>query len=203
MVYNPADDLRILVRMASQVEVYLRENELLWPLGGRNMPRLTLGGYLLRQHRLTTLRGLLDDAQQQELDAALATYAEATAQWGLHFDQKAAREWDMRVNLLQNFLQDCDDSGGRKRDCGDYWPGQAEHRTMLQHLYDALLARDALVDDQRDMLAAIDRGLRRFLMFDADKAFIWADGLQEAYPPDVYWWLWVIPRSDLNDSAAA
>ena len=50
-----AQDVTTLGAMAGQMADYLDSEILFWPLGRGDMPMLTLGGYLLREHRLPTL----------------------------------------------------------------------------------------------------------------------------------------------------
>ena len=52
-------DLSILVAMAAEMETYLNSDVLFWHMSTSHMPALTLGGYLMRQHRLLALRDLL------------------------------------------------------------------------------------------------------------------------------------------------
>lgn len=200
--YNAERDLRILAAMAEQVRTYLLEDALFWPISGSvrgGMPRLTIGGLLLRKNRLTALRHLLSAKQETRIDEAVAAFEEARDEWAMRYDARIVREWDMRMGLLQAFLGDCLDSESNKRDCGDYWPSQAEQRTMLHHLQDESESRKTFSDRQRTALAHIDRGLRQFLIFDEQNAFLWAGELADVYPRDPYWWLWVIPRSEFAD----
>jgi len=50
-----AQDAAVMGAMAGQMAEYLDSEILFWPLGRGNMPMLTLGGYLLREHRLLAL----------------------------------------------------------------------------------------------------------------------------------------------------
>ena len=199
--YDLERDLIILEAFASQIEQYLREDELFWPVFGRvrgGMPRLTIGGFLLRQHRLVALREALSDSQQHLLSEIQTTFDTVRAEWSMHYDAKLAREWEMRANLLRNYLRDCDEAEaeGSNRHCGEYWPIAAEHRTMLQHLTDEAERRHTLTRTQHDALSHIDRGLRHYLVFDVQNAFLWPPELEPAYPRDPYWWLWVVPRNE-------
>lgn len=210
--YDPRRDLRILKAMTGQVERYLIEEELFWPISGRvqgGMPRLTIGGLLFRRHRLLALRGMLTARQATTLDEALATFDAARSEWAIHYNQKIAREWDFRVQLVQAYLQDCEASGERARtaaraaarECFDYWPSQAEQRTILQHLRDEAAARATLTDAQQDTLRRLDGGLRRYLLSGESGAFLWASELAPIYPRQTYWWLWVMPYEDLDEDA--
>ncbi|MCP4421628.1 MAG: hypothetical protein GY805_33870, partial [Chloroflexi bacterium] len=85
-------DLTILQEMAGQMGEYLKSETLFWPLGYRKMPMLTLGGFWLRQHRLTSLPGLLTAVQQTELASAIDLYETAVSDWVVRTEQRANKE---------------------------------------------------------------------------------------------------------------
>jgi len=199
--YDPERDLTILMAMAGQITAYLIENELFWPIPGRvrgGMPHLTIGGFLLLQHRLTALRDRLYDRQQARLEAAQATFRAARAEWRIHFHNKIAREWEMRVNLLQQFLRDCETLDAPN--CLENWPTAARHRTMLHHLAEILQeGGDGPSAQQKADVDRVDSGLRRYLLQGETGQFLWGADLAAAYPRDPYWWLWVVPPDDTLD----
>ena len=82
-------DLAILQEMASQMDEYLKSETLFWPMGHSDMPKLTLGGYWLRQHRLSALRHLLTSEQQTQLDTAVHTFETAVSPWVVRTEQRA------------------------------------------------------------------------------------------------------------------
>lgn len=203
--YDPERDLRILEAMADQIETYLVEEELLWPISGQvsgGMPRMTLGGLLLRDHRLGSLQNLLDPAQRDRFAVARQTSHETLAQWPVNATRKIVREAEMRLNLLEQFLRDCDDTVSNN--CLDYWPGQAEQRTSLHHVSEALTnpplgdADQALVI--KAGLARVDSHLRRHFLSGDTGQFIWDHALEPAYPRRPFWWLWVVPPEEHDAS---
>ena len=60
-------DLEIMEAMSSEMDEYLRSQTLFWPMMKGNLPRLTIGGYLVREDRLVKLDKLLDESQQIRL----------------------------------------------------------------------------------------------------------------------------------------
>ena len=50
-----------MTAMAAEMDAYLKSDVLFWHMSASRMPALTLGGYLMRQHRLLILRKLLSD----------------------------------------------------------------------------------------------------------------------------------------------
>ncbi len=196
--YDPEHDLVILTAMADQITPYLVEGELFWPLPGRlrgGMPHLTIGGFLLRRHRLTAMRARLDDRQQARLDDALAAFDAARSEWRIHYLNKINREWEMRANLLQQFLTDCETLDSAN--CFENWPTTARHRTILYHLQEALQEQGAgPTESQLAELTRLDGGLRRYLSQGEAGQFLWGADLAAIYPRDPYWWLWVVPPED-------
>ncbi len=197
--YNPERDLQILEAMAAQLDPYLIEEELLWPITGSvpgGLPRLTVGGFLLREYRLTGLRAGLDFAAQQRLEAALAQGRAALAAWPIRAGQKLLREAEMRLHLLDQFLRDCQDEASA-RACYENWRTEAEQRTLLYHVLAALETQPA-VDPAalaaiRASVVRIDGGLRGFAQAGGAREFLWDSTLARLYPPDEFWWLWTSP----------
>lgn len=191
--YDADRDLIILTAMANQLEPYLREEQLLWPISGRvrgGMPRLTLGGFLLRQHRLTALIGSLDDRQQATLAHATAQWQAVKAAWSVHYANKISREWAMRHNVLGEFLRDTADA---TIDVPlDDWSVQAEQRVQLHLLYRELTERGEAKDQKLD-LVRLDAQIRRYLLSGDAGRFLWAAELAPVYPEKTFWWLWVAP----------
>ncbi len=193
--YDAGRDLRILRAMADQFEPYLITDDLFWPLSGRvpgGMPRLTIGGMLLRRHRLRAFRPTLSPDQQAQLDDALAAIQAQQDEWRLHYHQKISRDWEMRRQLLEEFLRDCDEADAR--DCFENWPSQARQRTMLHLLTEEAATRDLLTDEQQRALHHLDTNLRRYLMTGEAGQFLWSAPLADVYPRDPFWWLWVVPH---------
>lgn len=192
-------ELDALQAMAESLEDYLLSDQLLWPLTGSGgmLPRLTVGGLLMRQHRMAYLQDVLAVDQRLACHDALQSIDMTLNQWAVHAREKMLQEWTMRVNLLAQFIRDCDDLE-IVTDCVANWRSHAEQRVMLHHLQDALSRYDGASDRDAE-LARIDRSLRRIVAEGESGHFLWADELVPIYPPDVFWWLWVAPPDDPID----
>ncbi len=202
--YDAGRDLDILSAMVGQLQPYLISDQLFWPISGRlrgGMPRLTVGGLVLRQHRLEALRALLSDRQQEALAEELAAFDQTRREWVMHYYSKIEREWPMRVHLLDEFLRDCDEKGGAA--CLENWPVQAEGRTILHLLLAELVARspDSASAQEAD-LRRVDADLRRFLLAGEEGCFLWARELERVYPRDTFWWLWTAPGEETDETPA-
>lgn len=182
-----ARDLTVLEAMAAEMDDYLRSETLFWPLsqGGSDMPRLTLGGYLMRQHRLLALRHLLDEAQRQRLDEAIAAFNQALVERIVRFEERAHRELEARVRQWQEQLKDVRQSDGA------YYDSAAETRAMIAALLDRLRLPPYRLDQAlAGRVDGLDRALRgRFGIGN----FRWPDEWRDAYPEENFWWLYGQP----------
>ena len=182
-------DLAILQEMASQMDEYLKSETLFWPMGHSDMPKLTLGGYWLRQHRLSTLRHLLTSEQQTQLDTAVHTFATAVSDWVVRTEQRAHAELAARIRQWEEYLRDLREK--QSENAGSY-AAQVEVRAIIAALIDNLQQAPYQLDEK--LLPSIltqDKGLRaRFASGD----FIWPEEWQPAYPEPEYWWLYGRPK---------
>jgi hypothetical protein len=60
----------ILEEMVIKLEPYLMSDAIRWKIAGRDKPEMSIGGCLMRQHRLEALRDRLHKEEQARLDAA-------------------------------------------------------------------------------------------------------------------------------------
>ena len=185
-----AQDLEILQVMADQMDDYLRSETLFWPMGYSDMPMLTLGGYWLRQHRLTAFRALLTSAQQAQLDAAMQTFNTAVSDWVVRTEQRAHTELEARIRQWGEYLRDLADK--KSAEVASY-PAQVEVRAIIAALVNHLQQSPYALDQKLAGAAvSLDKGLRaRF----ASGEFVWPEEWQPAYPEAEYWYLYGRPKA--------
>ena len=184
-----AQDLAILEAMASEMEDYLKSDVLFWRMMKGSMPMLTLGGYLLREHRLLALQRLLDESEQARLDAAVTQFNQALVERIVRFEQKGHQELEARLRQWSEYLRDLE---GSSKAAAVNYETAAETRTMIAALIDRLQMApyrlESRIEEQVDLL---DRKLRRRWQ---PGDFIWPDEWQPAYPEMEYWWLYGHPK---------
>lgn len=188
-------DLGILEAMAAEMDDYLRSQSLFWPLPDPSMPRLTLGGYLMRQHRLLALRQYLDADEQERLDKAVEQYNEALVEKVVRFEARAHEELHARLRQWSEYIRElCKESLA----AGDYYPSAVDTRVMIKSLLDKL-EKPPYVLDRRvfDELSAFDRALHNYWRPDD---FVWPVEWKPAYPEKDYWYLYGRPRCHDQDS---
>jgi hypothetical protein len=182
-------DLQILVAMATEMDAYLKSDVLFWHMSRSNMPALTLGGYLMRQHRLLLLRDLLGQTEQADLSSAVAQYNSSLVEKIVRFEQKAHRELDARLRQWGEYLNDFD------RDVAattSNYSTAVEVRTMIISIADQLqLAPYNLSQHVPEKVSLLDSHLRRIW---EPGDFVWSNAWQPAYPKVEYWWLYGKPK---------
>ena len=183
LAFDLARDVRALGAMAANLTPYLYEKELYGYLSG-DLPRLTVGGLLMRLYRLSRLSDQLTAEQQNIVqDAAINLEAER-AEWGVHYEGKLQQELDARLNALARFLEECRDAHAG---CAASYPIEAEKRTIIEHLRREAAEFEVFTPELEARLRQLDNLLRRLL---TDGPFISDPILQDVYPRDGFWWLY-------------
>jgi hypothetical protein len=183
-----AQDAAALGAMASQMAEYLDSNILFWPAPRGGMPMLTLGGYLLREHRLLSLPQLLTAEQRVQVDAAVFQFNQALADRVVRFETKAHNELEARLRQWEEYLKDIDRG---TFDRTSNYDTAVETRAMIKALLDRLQMPPYRVEPRpAQHLAALDARLRgRWRTGD----FVWPTEWASAYPLADYWWLYGSP----------
>lgn len=189
LAFDLERDVVVLSAMASNLTPYLYEKEMYGYLAG-DLPKLTLGGLLMRLHRLTGLGDLLDAEQQTVVQDASINLEAERSEWSVHYEMKLQQELHARLGALDQFLQDCSED---LRECAVGYPVQAEKRVMIEHLVEEAEERDCLPEELRVRVRQVDARLRRVLQ---DGEFIFDERLKPVYPRERFWWLYAIIPED-------
>lgn len=184
-----AQDVAALAAMAGQMAEYLDSEILFWPLGRGNMPMLTLGGYLLREHRLLALPGLLTPEQRTQVDAAVFQFNQALADRVVRFETKAQHELEARLRQWEETVKEI--GNGTLVKSSNY-ATVVETRAMIHALLDRLSLPPYRAEARPSQhLALLDTRLQgRWQSGD----FVWPAEWEPAYPRSEYWWLYGSPR---------
>lgn len=183
LAFDLARDLRVLSAMASNLTPYLYETELYGYLDS-DLPRLTIGGLLLRLYRLSRLENLLDSDQQNLVQDASINFEAECSKWAVHYENKLQHELNARINALDRFLDECVEN---VQECAADYPSQAEKRTIIEHLREEAAKENVLDEMHQVRIRRTDQKLQRLLRdgeFNTDKR------LQSVYPRDKFWWLY-------------
>ena len=174
--------------MAAEMALYLTQETLFWRLSGGGI--LTLGGYLMREHRLLALqRELLGAAEQEQLATAVSQFNTALVERIVRFEHKAHMEMEARLRQWGEYLNEAE------------WKNQPEHThyataVETREMMAVLIARLStppyqLAAHLSPRLGQLDAQLRgQWVSGD----FVWPSAWQPAYPQARYWWLYGRPR---------
>ncbi|MFQ3535732.1 MAG: hypothetical protein SNJ58_07630 [Aggregatilineales bacterium] len=183
-----AQDVRVVAAMAEHLTPYIYESELYGVLRDPSLPRLTVGGLLMRLARLHSLRDQLSAAQQAAVEAAQRKFDEVRRAWAVHYEGKVQQELRARIRALEHFAYDCAEN---LRACADNYPSAMEKRVMAEHLRDAAFELNVLDEDLKGRLTALDNAISRCI---EKGPFCWSENLQPAYPPPKFWFLYATVR---------
>lgn len=181
------NDLAALEAMVAEMDDYLQSDVLFWPMAQRDLPRLTLGGYLMRQHRLLELRDLLSMQQQDRLHKAINQYHKALEEKVVRFEEKAHEELAARLRQWQAYLGEARQGTGVA-----YYESAVEPRVMGEALIAQLRVQPyQLQSELAQRVAMLDRELRQIW---EPGEFIWPEEWKPAYSREKFWWLYGHPR---------
>ncbi len=184
IVFDLDREVRTVEAMAARLTPYIYEDELYGAMPG-DLPRLTIGSFLMRLHRLEKLEDLLSPPQMMVVQDASRALDKIRKEWGVAYEGKLQRELKVRLTAINTFISECRDNPGA---CGDTYPSAIEKRVMAQELADEAEARGVVNTPLQQGLMNTDNNLRRF----AGKGghFVWDHRLEAVYPPDRYWYLY-------------
>lgn len=185
-----AQDVAILTAMAGEMAEYLDSDILYWPAPRGGMPTLTLGGYLLREHRLLSLTGLLSAERQAQVAAAVTRFNQALVDRVVRIEKKAHHELEARLRQWEEYLKDMD-RGAFDRSTN--YDTAVETRAIIQALLDRLsLPPYRLEARPAQNLSTLDTRLQNRWR---PGEFVWPAAWATAYPQAEYWWLYGSPRT--------
>lgn len=182
-------DLTILEEMVAEIDGYLMSEATHWIMARGDMPKLTIGGCLMRQHRLSIVGDLLEPAAQVRLDTLLERLEEALKEKVVRFEDKGHQELHARFSEWSGYLRD---TTGRMATEAEYYASVVDTRVVMTALLNKLgLPPYQLNPHIPDQVAQLDQYLQsRWHSGD----FVWPAVWQPAYPADKYWWLYGRPR---------
>jgi hypothetical protein len=183
-----AHDLTIMEEMAANMALYLDSNVVDWTIPQANMPRLTIGGYLMRQQRLLAFQDILSAEDQVRLIEAISQFNADLKERVVRFEVRAHQELHMRIAEWIGVLRDLKRYSAVEV---NYYAGIVDTRVVMKELLDKLQTPPYKLDEGvLDEVLTIDRMLKnRF----TEGEFVWDPMWEAAYPRSEYWWLYGTP----------
>ena len=180
-----AQDVTILAEMAGEMDEYLRSDVLFWQMMKGSLPKLTLGGYLMRQHRLLALPELLSAEEQAVVDTAVTQFNHALVEKIVRLEQKGHQELEARIRQWAEYLKDFRWERGAAI---SGYTSAVETRVMITAVTDKLQMPPYQLDSRiTEQIALLDGNLRSRWR---SGPFLWPDAWQPAYPQADYWYLY-------------
>lgn len=182
-------DLTILEKMLDRLPEYLQSDETYWETKEPDMPKMTIGGCLMRLDRLDALRRRMAPDDQENLDRAKQTFADALEDHVVRFEKRAHQELHARLSEWVAYLKDL--SRHMVAD-EDYYADIVDVRVVITALLDKMRTAPYQVQQQVvDEINSLDQNLRtRWYAGE----FVWPAVWQPAYPLEKYWYLYGKPR---------
>src|SRR5258708_39740489 len=110
--YDLERDLRAVEAMAARLVPYVYEGELYGLMPG-DLPKLTVGGLLMRLHRLSPISDQLSSKQQESVSAAAKRLDDVRREWPVALENKVQREFQARLKAVDHFVNECTESPQR------------------------------------------------------------------------------------------
>ncbi len=198
--YSLNRDLEEARAMVEGLDDYVRGDVLYGSVQGEgmysadsSMPSLTIGGLLLRLHRLHKLESQMSPEQKTSLTLIETEHERVRNEWSVHYIQKVSNESGARLRSLEAFFAECEDDSEA---CANAYLPEAQRRTILQEIVEGLTQYHMPDNGLDRSLKTHDAQLRRLT---EPSNFVWDAKLQPIYPQEKYWWLYVEPTGETQE----
>ncbi|MCB8965950.1 MAG: hypothetical protein H6660_03565 [Ardenticatenaceae bacterium] len=182
-------DLNILERMVSYLGEYLLSEETHWEMREPGMPKLTIGGCLMRLHRLHTLQDQLSPTCQEQLNKVTEQFETVLQGSIVRFEEKTHQELHARLHNWVSYFADL--SRHMLVDQG-YFADKVDTRVVITAMVDKMQTAPYNLQGQiKNEVISLDNNLRQRWQ---TGAFIWDATWQAAYPVTKYWFLYGMPK---------
>ncbi|MBE2222844.1 MAG: hypothetical protein IAF02_14970 [Anaerolineae bacterium] len=183
-----AQDLKILEAMVDGMPAYLVSEATHWPMSGDNMPKLTIGGCLMRQERLQQLHNQLAFADQARLNKSIDKFNASLKNQVVRFEGRAHDELHARLREWTTYLHDATSKMATTR---EHYANIVDTRIVITALMNKLAQPPYQLNARLAQdIAHMDTRLKG--QWQTDK-FILDEIWQKAYTPAEYWWLYGYP----------
>ena len=178
-------ELRFINAGIEQLESYLLSTQLYWPIGISPpsgyppYPPLTIGNLLLADRKAQALAR--ENAHRNNLQKSENELKTIASQWGLKWENKCVREFQARLTLWGNYLQEYRENPGNNYDRYNY---EVSRRVILELL---LTAHGAITQSNLELLTTLDAVLYELLN---KGEFIWENDLAVLFPRADFWFLY-------------
>jgi hypothetical protein len=183
-------DLHILEAMVAEMEAYLNSDATYWPMRQEGMPKLTIGGCLMRLDRLQIMRHYLPEAEQSSLNDTLSAFNTLLIERVVRFESRAHAELHARLREWTTYLRHATSHKVREK---EHYANTVDTRLVIAALMDKLqTAPYRLAPQLAQDVAQMDNYLKAQW---ENGEFVLLPMWQEAYSAKTYWWLYGCPKA--------
>jgi hypothetical protein len=188
-----AQDLTVLEAMVAEIGAYMLSDATHWLMNLEGMPKLTIGGCLMRQERLQLLRSQLAFSDQSRLDTAIDVFNDNLNEQVVRFEKKAHDELHTRLREWTTYLRDATSKiATQKRHYAYVVDTRIVMTALINKLSQAPYRLNPQIAQDVEQMDNRLKGQWQTGQFILDP--VW----EKAYPPQVYWWLYGQPRQSVR-----
>ncbi len=182
-------DLEIFEVMVSEMDGYLMSEATHWTMEKGDMPKLTIGGCLMRRQRLPFVGEQLDDAAQKRLEIARQSFEALLFKNVVRFETRMHQELHARLSEWSSYLGHL---SSRMMADVNYYADVSDVRVVISAMIEELQKPVYQLDKQiLEEITALDQNLKGRWQVGT---FVWPAVWQDAYPPEKFWWLYGRPQ---------
>ncbi len=184
--YDIKRDLYVLTTMSLSLEQYITDPNMFHNPQGMfsKMPPMTLGTFLLRLRRISALQTELDVGERAQLTVAVQAHTTVLEDWAHHYNMKIQEEVEMRINSIQKFLNELNDTPVDS--VNDYHP-ELYTRTIIAELINQ---NDVTSEIPPVLITELENIDEKWRSLTRNSYFHWDEQLRDVYPESRYWWLY-------------
>lgn len=184
-------NLNYLENALNEMEDYLMQSELFWPLSNptgirQDFPRMTIANVLLTLNELEEQESEMSPTQNSKASSLQTEWEALHTKWNSAVEKKAIEEMRARLNLWKAYILDLEGSEGRKANY-DQEVTQRVRFALLRERIGSSAVPDELIDE----VNTVDQ---RALALTTPSAFAWDERLESVYPRSEYTFLYRRPR---------
>lgn len=182
-------DLSILEEMVAELPEYLLSDATHWNMVQADMPKLTIGGCLMRQQRLKVVRKLLSSEDQARLNDILQRLNKILNDNIVRIETRTHQELHARLSQWAGYLARMKSETLSQP---EYYASVVDTRVVIASMITLLSSPPyQLAEQVLRETDALDGNLRNHWQ---EGPFVWPEVWQPAYPRQMYWYLYGRPH---------
>jgi hypothetical protein len=186
-------NLSFLENALDEMETYLLQDELFWPLSTsagvrQGFPRLTIANLLLALNELEAQEAEIAPVLSSKSSSLQTRWEALHTKWRSAVESKASGEMGARLNLWKAYMVELEEKKGRQLN----YAQEVTHRVRFALLHEHI-GNASAPDDLIDLMQAVDS---QALALTAPSEFVWDARLEPIYPREDYIFLYRTPKEN-------